>query len=87
MPLSGAGLRVLVTSQSATRRASSRRAHRHPRIWSAGTASDIPKAANYFLTFLADPPPIRHYCEKSATEFENLQLTVADVTAPSAPLT
>jgi hypothetical protein len=66
MPLSGAGLRVLITSQSAIRRA-----RRHPRIWSAGTASDISRVANYFLAFLADPPPIHHYCEKSATEFEN----------------
>jgi hypothetical protein len=46
MPLSGAGLRVLITSQSAIRRA-----RRHPRIWSAGTASDISRVANYFLTF------------------------------------
>jgi hypothetical protein len=49
--------------------------------------SESPRAASYFLIFVADPPRIRHSCEKSATSFENRQVEFGVPTSERQPLT
>jgi hypothetical protein len=48
-----------------------------PPKWSRSSRAGLRpdrRAASYFLIFMADPPRIRHSCEKSAISNENLQL-------------